>query len=106
MTLSVAAVGDQGFIDSPIIEAGAVVFAATMIVTQVVPQLISYGKYGPSLTSLQFLGLLLGFAGLFHKSISGLLESSKACRLILYGGFGGVRFMVHRLFVQRRKCST
>ena len=61
MTLSVAAVSDQRFIYSQVIEAGALVFAATMNVTQVVSHLISYGKYGPSITPLQFLDLLLFF---------------------------------------------
>ena len=77
VTLSAAAVGGQWFIYSQVKEFGALVFAATMNVRQVVSILISYAKYGHSITPLQVLGLLLVFAGLFYKSISGLLESPK-----------------------------
>ena len=77
MTLSAAAVGGQWFIYSQVKEFGALVFAATMNVRQVVSILISYAKYGHSITPLQVLGLLLVFAGLFYKSISGLLDSPK-----------------------------
>lgn len=75
MTLSGAAVAGQWFIYSQVKEFGALVFAATMNVRQVVSILISYAKYGHSITSLQILGLVLVFAGLFYKSISGLMES-------------------------------
>jgi len=74
MTLSASAVGGQWFIYSQVKEFGALVFAATMNVRQVVSILISYAKYGHSITPLQIIGLVLVFAGLFYKSISGLFE--------------------------------
>ena len=80
MTLSVAAVGDQWFIYSLVKEAGALVFAATMNGRQVVSTLISYVKYGPSITSWQVLGLLVASAGLFYESLSGLLDYASTCQ--------------------------
>merc|ERR1719394_144347 len=77
MMLSAAAVAGQWFIYSQVKEFGALVFAATMNVRQVVSILVSYAKYGHSITALQILGLGLVFAGLFYKSISGLLEAPK-----------------------------
>merc|ERR1719333_533956 len=78
MSLSASAVAGQWFIYSQVKEFGALVFAATMNVRQVVSILISYAKYGHSITSLQILGLLLVFGGLFYKSLAGLYgESSK-----------------------------
>jgi len=76
MTLSGAAVAGQWFIYSQVKEFGALVFAATMNVRQVVSILISYAKYGHSITSLQILGLLLVFGGLFYKSFAGLYSDS------------------------------
>merc|ERR550537_584014 len=73
MTLSAAAVTGQWFIYSQVKEFGALVFAATMNVRQVVSILLSYAKYGHSITELQVLGLLLVFGGLFYKSFEGLL---------------------------------
>merc|ERR1719442_308248 len=75
MTLSGAAVAGQWFIHSQVKEFGALVFAATMNVRQVVSILVYYAKYGHSITALQILGLALVFGGLFYKSISGLMES-------------------------------
>merc|ERR1719246_400885 len=75
MTLSAAAVGGQWFIYSQVKEFGALVFAATMNVRQVVSILISYAKYGHSITSLQVLGLGIVFAALFYKSFAGLLAN-------------------------------
>merc|ERR1719361_1874224 len=72
MSLSGAAVAGQWFIYSQVKEFGALVFAATMNVRQVVSILVSYAKYGHSITPLQILGLVLVFAGLFYKSLSGL----------------------------------
>merc|ERR1719159_1553559 len=77
LTSSAAAVSGQWFIYSQVKEFGALVFAATMNVRQVVSILVSYAKYGHSITALQILGLALVFAGLFYKSISGLMESPK-----------------------------
>merc|ERR1719378_594119 len=75
-TLSAAAVGGQWFIYSQVKEFGALVFAATMNVRQVVSILISYAHYGHSITMLQVLGLIVIFSALFYKSFSGLFKSS------------------------------
>jgi len=77
MTLSASAVGGQWFIYSQVKEFGALVFAATMNVRQVVSILISYAKYGHSITPMQIIGLVLVFAALFYKSISGLYDAPK-----------------------------
>merc|ERR1719409_1039123 len=77
MTLSGAVVAGQWFIYSQVKEFGALVFAATMNVRQVVSILISYAKYGHSITHPQILGLLLVFAALFYKSGVGLLNDEK-----------------------------
>jgi len=76
MSLSAAAVAAQWFIYSQVKEFGALVFAATMNVRQVVSILISYAKYGHSITALQVVGLVIIFGALFYKSFSGLLVSS------------------------------
>merc|ERR1719238_229996 len=70
--LSAAAVGGQWFIYSQVKEFGALVFAATMNVRQVVSICISYAKYGHSITSQQVMGLVLVFGALFFKSYLGL----------------------------------
>jgi len=77
MTLSASAVGGQWFIYSQVKEFGALVFAATMNVRQVVSILISYAKYGHSITPMQIIGLVLVFAGLFYKSLSCLFDAPK-----------------------------
>merc|ERR1719450_736157 len=74
MMLSASAVGGQWFIYSQVKEFGALVFAATMNVRQVVSILISYVKYGHSITALQIIGLAVIFGALFYKSFSGLLK--------------------------------
>merc|ERR1719168_520460 len=61
MSLSAAAVAGQWFIYSQVKEFGALVFAATMNVRQVVSILISYAKYGHSITALQIVGLVVIF---------------------------------------------
>jgi len=76
ISLSAAAVAGQWFIYSQVKEFGALVFAATMNVRQVVSILISYAKYGHSITLLQIVGLAVIFGALFYKSFSGLLTSS------------------------------
>merc|ERR1719389_368597 len=73
MTLSAAAVTGQWFIYSQVKDFGALVFAATMNVRQVVSILISYAKYGHSITGLQILGLLVIFGALFYKSLLGMV---------------------------------
>merc|ERR1719356_1683244 len=75
MMLSASAVAGQWFIYSQVKEFGALVFAATMNVRQVVSILISYAKYGHSITALQIVGLVVIFGALFYKSFSGLLKS-------------------------------
>merc|ERR1719453_83733 len=77
LTLSAAAVTGQWFIYSQVKDFGALVFAATMNVRQVVSILISYAKYGHSITSLQILGLLSVFAALFYKSYVGFVNEEK-----------------------------
>merc|ERR1719198_2400852 len=74
MELSASAVAGQWFIYSQVKEFGALVFAATMNVRQVVSILISYAKYGHSITALQIVGLVIIFGALFYKSVSGLLK--------------------------------
>jgi adenosine 3'-phospho 5'-phosphosulfate transporter B2 len=75
LTLSAAAVSGQWFIYSQVKEFGALVFAATMNVRQVFSILLSYAKYGHSITAAQVLGLFVVFAALFYKSFSGLLTA-------------------------------
>jgi len=75
--LSAAAVGAQWFIYSQVKEFGALVFAATMNVRQVVSILVSYSTYGHSITYLQVIGLLLVFGALFYQSIRNLLEAEE-----------------------------
>jgi len=77
LTLSAAAVGGQWFIYSQVKEFGALVFAATMNVRQVVSILVSYATYHHTIKPLQVLGLLLVFGGLFYKSFSGLRATDK-----------------------------
>mmetsp|Transcript_93932 Transcript_93932/g.210478 ORF Transcript_93932/g.210478 Transcript_93932/m.210478 type:complete len:354 (-) Transcript_93932:63-1124(-) len=71
--LSASAVGGQWFIYSQVKEFGALVFAATMNLRQVVSILVSYVTYKHQISALQIIGLVLVFAGLFCKSTSGLL---------------------------------
>jgi len=74
-TLSLAAVGGQWFIYSQVQEFGALVFAATMNLRQVVSILVSYATYHHHISQLQILGLLLVFGALFYKSYEGLRAS-------------------------------
>jgi len=80
MELSASAVAGQWFIYSQVKEFGALVFAATMNVRQVVSILISYVKYGHSITALQIVGLAVIFGALFYKSFSGLLKSKESTK--------------------------
>eukprot|EP00439_Symbiodinium_sp_Y106_P063865 s305_g9.t4 len=73
--LSGSAVASQFFIYSQIKEFGALVFAATMNVRQVVSILVSYLKYHNPVTPLQILGLALIFSALFYKSVAAMLEA-------------------------------
>jgi len=70
--LSASAVGGQFFIYSQVKEFGALVFAATMNVRQVVSIIASYVAYHNHITGLQVLGLGAVFLALFFKSYAGL----------------------------------
>jgi len=74
--LSITASSSQYFIYSQVKEFGALVFAATMNVRQVVSILLSYMTYGHLITSLQMGGLFLVFVALFYKSYLGLTRTS------------------------------
>jgi len=73
MTLSGAAVAAQWFIYGQVKEFGALVFAATMNVRQLVSIMISYIKFGHSINVWQFLALVIVFSALFFKSFAGFL---------------------------------
>jgi len=74
--LSLTASSSQYFIYSQVKEFGALVFAATMNVRQVVSILLSYVTYGHLITTLQMGGLLLVFMALFYKSYIGMSSAS------------------------------
>merc|ERR1719181_2210286 len=61
MALSAAAVGGQFFIYSQVKEFGALIFAATMNLRQVISILVSYILYGHPITLLQLLALTTVF---------------------------------------------
>merc|ERR1719162_855354 len=68
MSLSAAAVGGQWFIYSQVKDFGALVFAGTMNVRQVVSILLSYIAYGHAITHAQILSLVIVFVAMFYKS--------------------------------------
>jgi len=70
--LSSSAATSQWFIYSQVQDFGAVVFAATMNVRQVVSIIMSYITYGHMITHLQTIGLMTVFFALFYKSYLGL----------------------------------
>jgi len=70
--LSISAVSGQWFILSQVKEYGALVFAATMNVRQVVSILLSYATFGHVIKPLQIIGLVMVFAALFYKSYTGI----------------------------------
>jgi len=74
--LSASAVGGQFFIYSQVKEFGALVFAATMNVRQIVSIAASYVTYHNHVTVLQIAGLAIVFGALFCKSWSGLREAA------------------------------
>merc|ERR1712232_149266 len=78
--LSAAAVAGQFFIVSQVKEFGALVFAATMNLRQVVSILNSFMLYSHPITMPQFFALVLVFASLFYKVYIGYLkgDDSKA----------------------------
>jgi len=75
--LSASAVGGQFFIYSQVKEFGALVFAATMNVRQVVSIIASYITYHNHITGLQMLGLAAVFGALFYKSYVGVQAAPK-----------------------------
>jgi len=75
--LSLAAASSQYFIYSQVKEFGALAFAATMNVRQVVSILVSYKTYDHAITALQVVGLLVVFAALFAKSYSAVTAPKK-----------------------------
>jgi len=75
IVLSASAVSGQFFIYSQVKEFGALVFAATMNVRQVLSIILSYVRYHNPITGLQVAGLFVIFAALFYKSIMSMLEA-------------------------------
>jgi len=75
--LSASAVTGQWFIYSQVKDFGALVFAATMNVRQVVSILMSYVHYGHSITGHQVLALFVVFAALSYKSSAGFFVSKE-----------------------------
>merc|ERR1719148_100817 len=78
MIFNASAITGQWFIISQVKEFGALVYAATMNVRQVVSILVSYATYHHTITSLQVLGLVLVFGALLYKSFAGLQSESVA----------------------------
>mmetsp|Transcript_64980 Transcript_64980/g.209296 ORF Transcript_64980/g.209296 Transcript_64980/m.209296 type:complete len:358 (-) Transcript_64980:86-1159(-) len=76
--LSAAAVAAQWFIYSQVQEYGALVFAATMNVRQVVSILASYVAYKHGISIGQIVGLAVVGLAIFLRSIIGLLTDRKA----------------------------
>merc|ERR1719498_2244646 len=75
--LSGAAAASQYFIYSQVKEFGALVFAATMNVRQVVSILVSYATYRHAITFAQISGLMFVFLALFAKSYVGMMSPGK-----------------------------
>jgi len=75
--LSMAASSGQYFIYSQVKEFGALAFAATMNVRQVVSILVSYATYSHLITWAQACGLIMVFVALFWKSYMGLMAPPK-----------------------------
>mmetsp|Transcript_31156 Transcript_31156/g.73140 ORF Transcript_31156/g.73140 Transcript_31156/m.73140 type:complete len:349 (+) Transcript_31156:39-1085(+) len=74
--LSLSAVAAQYFIYSQIREFGAVVFALTMNIRQVVSIALSYITYAHTMTWWQLAGIVLVFATLFYKSFLGMSKAT------------------------------
>jgi len=75
--LSGAAVSGQFFIYSMVKDFGALCFAATMNVRQVVSIIVSYVMYSKPISMLQICGLVLVFSALFYKSLRSILDSGE-----------------------------
>merc|ERR1712185_639779 len=72
--LSASATASQYFIYSMVKEYGALVFAATMNVRQVLSILVSYKTYHHAITPPQVAGLMVIFGALFFKSYNALTD--------------------------------
>jgi len=81
--LSLSAVAAQYFIYSQIREFGAVVFALTMNIRQVVSIALSYITYAHTMTLWQLAGIVLVFATLFYKSFLGMSKATKEAQPLL-----------------------
>jgi len=85
--LSASAVTSQFFIYSQVKEFGALAFAATMNVRQMVSTIVSYARYHNPITSLQIVGLAIVFGALTYKSLMAIKEApSKAEKVPLVSG--------------------
>mmetsp|Transcript_81727 Transcript_81727/g.144767 ORF Transcript_81727/g.144767 Transcript_81727/m.144767 type:complete len:329 (-) Transcript_81727:245-1231(-) len=73
--LSASATSSQWFIYSQVKEFGALVFAATMNVRQVVSIIVSYIRYDHAITAMQTLSLMMVFSALFFKSYAAFRSS-------------------------------
>lgn len=87
--ISVAAVVAQHFNYSMIQEFGALVFAATINVRQIVSIVVSYVVHGHSITGSQVMALVAIFGALTYKSYAGLAAASSGGRHALDGARPG-----------------
>mmetsp|Transcript_55516 Transcript_55516/g.162227 ORF Transcript_55516/g.162227 Transcript_55516/m.162227 type:complete len:355 (+) Transcript_55516:63-1127(+) len=88
--LSAAAVAAQWFIYSQVQEYGALVFAATMNVRQLVSILASYIAYGHAITALQIVGLAaIGLVLVLRSTVGLLKDSREGAPLLRHGAIGG-----------------
>lgn len=76
-TLSASAALGQWFIYTQVQQFGAVVFAGTMTLRQVVSVSLSYITYGHSSTPLQALGIVVVFTALFARVAHGTMFSTE-----------------------------
>jgi len=77
LNLSMAAVVGQWFIYSQVKEFGALVFAATMNVRQVLAVICSYAAYGHPITNHQVCGLLITGGALLYQCFMGIGAASQ-----------------------------
>eukprot|EP00415_Alexandrium_ostenfeldii_P001039 UN1039 len=83
--LSAAAVAAQWFIYSQVQDYGALVFAATMNIRQIVSILASYLAYGHRITAYQICGLAVIGAVLVLRSLVGICKDPLECSPLLDG---------------------
>lgn len=77
-TLSMTAFTSQWFILTQVKEYGALIFAATMNVRQIVSIIVSYIAYGHAMSTVQGFALTITFGALLSKSVGGLCASPGA----------------------------